>query len=82
MTSNQVAKRELPLRVIDQPGGAVIRCLCGRELATLRRGNAGHKLRRPSGRNEYEARSISLLSPDISAHGLAVMVAHALTCNG
>ena len=29
---------ELPIRVIDQPGGATLRCLCGTELATLRKG--------------------------------------------
>jgi hypothetical protein len=73
-------KQELPLRIVNQPGGAVVRCLCGRELATLRRGNASARLRRPAGRNTYEARGIALLSPDITAHGLAVMVAHALTC--
>jgi len=76
--SDPVAKRELPLRIVHQPGGAVIRCLCGRELASVRRGSAA-SLVRPSGR--YEARSLALLSPDITANGLAIMVAHALTCN-
>jgi len=78
--SNRVAKRELPLRIVDQPGGTIIRCLCGRELASMRRGSASEALKRPEGRNSYEARSIARLSPDITAHGLAIMIAHALTC--
>jgi hypothetical protein len=79
--SNQVAKRELPLRIVQQHGGAIIRCLCGRELATIRRGSAAELIRRPSGRTTMDVRSIPLLSPDITAHGLAIMVAHALTCD-
>jgi hypothetical protein len=67
------------LRIVDQPGGAVIRCLCGRELATFRRGSAA---RLQPLRGSYEARSLAVLAPDISAHGLAVMVAHALNCKG
>lgn len=74
--------RELPLRIVDQHGGAIIRCLCGRELATIRRGSAGQNIRRPSGRTSYEAKSLATLSPDITAYGLAVMVAHALSCPG
>ena len=77
MTGRREA-RELPLRIVDQPGGAVIRCLCGRELAQVRRRSAADIVRPTSGR--YEARSLAGLSPDISAAGLAVMVAHALQC--
>ena len=73
-----MAGRELPLRIIAQPGGAVIRCLCGRELAQVRR-RSGADLARPR-RGAYEARSLAGLAPDITAAGLAVMVAHALQC--
>lgn len=64
---------ELPLRILDQPGGAVIRCLCGAELSTLRRGTtvlAGLR----------QAVALPHLSPDITAAGLVVMVAHAKAC--
>lgn len=64
---------ELPLRIIDQPGGAVIRCLCGRELATLRRG-----LTEIPGMRS--AVSLPHLSPDVSVHGLVIMIAHAKAC--
>jgi len=66
---------ELPLRIIDQPGGATIRCLCGRELASIRKGLvAEHILIR-------ENRARAHLSPDITARGLAIMVAHAISCD-
>ena len=65
---------ELPLRIIDQPGGAVIRCLCGAELATLRRG-----VTRMAGLRQAVA--LPHLSPDITAAGLVVMVAHAKACD-
>jgi len=71
-------KGELPLRVVDQPGGAVIRCLCGRELAAMRRGLATGRLaaRSGSGINRGQVH----LSPDLTIHGLLVMVAHAMSC--
>lgn len=75
-----MADTELPIRIIAQHGGAVIRCLCGRELAQIRRGSAAASIRPVTGRYTREVRSIPLLSPDITAHGLAIMVAHALTC--
>ena len=63
----------LPLRIVDQPGGAVIRCLCGRELASLRKGVT--ELSRMRG-----AVSLPHLSPDISPAGLLVMIVHAKGC--
>ncbi len=63
----------LPLRIVDQPGGAVIRCLCGAELATLRRGLT----ELPGMRS---AVYMPHLSPDVTARGLLVMVVHAKAC--
>jgi hypothetical protein len=71
---------ELPLRIVNQPGGAVVRCLCGRELASIRRGSTANLIRQPAGRSQREARAISVLSPDLTVYGLAIMTAHALTC--
>jgi hypothetical protein len=73
MTGQQQRASELPLRIVDQPGGTVIRCLCGAELATLRRGVAALAVLR-------QAVTLPHLSPDITAAGLVVMVAHAKTC--
>lgn len=64
---------ELPLRIIDQPGGAVIRCLCGAELSTLRRGTTEIPGMRSSVRLLH-------LSPDITPAGLMIMVVHAKQC--
>lgn len=62
---------ELPLRIVAQPGGAVIRCLCGAEVATVRRGLArGHRM----------AVSQPGLSPDVTPAGLLMMIAHAGRC--
>jgi predicted alpha/beta-fold hydrolase len=73
MRGQQQRASELPLRIVDQPGGAVIRCLCGHELATLRRGVTGLTGMR---RDAY----LPHLAPDITAAGLVVMVAHAKAC--
>ena len=68
---------ELPIRVIDQPGGATLRCLCGTELATLRKGLvAGQALARTTGINRGQAQ----LAPDVTAAGLLVMIGHAMGC--
>ncbi len=68
---------ELPLRIIDQPGGAVIRCLCGAELAALKRGLAGGvAFARTAGANPAQGK----LSPDVSPAGLLIMVSHAQRC--
>jgi hypothetical protein len=64
---------ELPLRIIDQPGGATVRCLCGAEAATLRRASTG--MLRMRG-----AVSLPGLSPDVSPAGLLMMIAHAKQC--
>ena len=69
---------ELPLRIIDQPGGAVIRCLCGMELARMRKGVvAGQLMARTVGANRGQVQ----LSPDITERGLLIMVAHAGQCD-
>lgn len=69
---------ELPLRIIDQPGGATIRCLCGMELARMRKGvAAGPRLARTGGGVN---RGMAQLSPDLTAAGLIVMVSHAQQC--
>jgi hypothetical protein len=73
MSGHAGAARLLPLHVIDQPGGAVIRCLCGAELATLRRATTNL-------RGMSAAARLPHLSPDITAAGLAIMVAHAKQC--
>jgi hypothetical protein len=65
---------ELPLRIVDQPGGAVIRCLCGRELAAVRRG-----LTEVPGMRAGVA--LPQLSPDLTVHGLLIMVVHAKACS-
>jgi hypothetical protein len=67
---------ELPLRVVDQPGGAVIRCLCGQELARVRRALVTEQVSVRIRENHARPN----LSPDITAAGLAVMVAHAIGC--
>ena len=70
--------RQLPLIVVDQPGGATIRCLCGAEPATLRRGLAvGLQMARTgTGQNRGRAR----LAADLTTPGLLMMVLHAGRC--
>ena len=55
---------ELPLRVDDVPGGAVIRCLCGAEAAVMAPGMA----------DQWRG------TADPSAAGLLRMVLHARRC--
>jgi hypothetical protein len=68
---------ELPLRVYDQPGGAVVRCLCGLELARMRKGVEGGRLMaRTTGMNRGQVQ----LGPDVTTPGLLAMVVHASAC--
>jgi hypothetical protein len=68
---------ELPLRIVQQPGGATIRCLCGLELARMRKGvSGGVKFARAAGGN----RALMSLAADVTTPGLAAMVAHAMAC--
>lgn len=68
---------ELPLRVIDQDGGAALRCLCGVEAATLRRGLvADAKMAHLAGANRGQVK----LAPDMTTPGLLMMVCHAMAC--
>lgn len=67
------ARGVLPLRVVDQPGGAVIRCLCGAEAATLRKAvtqMAGLRAAAP----------LPGLSPDITPAAVLNMIIHARSC--
>lgn len=66
---------ELPLRIIDQPGGAVIRCLCGAEAATLRRGITPTRAMR-------RAVQLNQLSPDVTPAAVLIMILHARACPG
>jgi hypothetical protein len=68
---------ELPLRIIDQPGGLVIRCLCGAEAAVVKPAppvaaivRAGHSMRRTN----------RTLSPDGTPAAVLRMALHAQQC--
>jgi hypothetical protein len=71
-----IAAAELPLRIIDQPGGPVVRCLCGRELAQIRRSTGNNSM--VGLRSSGPARP--LLGSDVSPAALLVMIAHARQC--
>jgi hypothetical protein len=61
---DQQGTAELPLRIWDAPGGAVIRCLCGAEAAVMR----------PSIMAQWKGQA------DPSAAGLLRMQLHAQRC--
>lgn len=69
---------ELPLRIVDQPGGATLRCLCGLEAARLVRSTVNRSMvgLRSSGRERPR------LSPDLSPAAILAMVLHAEQCGG
>jgi hypothetical protein len=66
---------ELPLRFHEVNGVLVLRCLCGRELATWRRGItelAGMR----------QAVPLAQLAGDVSRAGILTMLIHARKCTG
>jgi hypothetical protein len=65
---------ELPLRIVDGPDGAMIRCLCGATGASVRR----HVAHQMTGLRAAPAATV--LSPDVTPAGLARMVLHGQTC--
>lgn len=67
---------ELPIRVIDQPGGPVLRCLCGAESSTLRRGTVNRSMPGLRGSGPAQLRA----GPDMSPAALVIMAAHARSC--
>jgi hypothetical protein len=73
--SGDVFPGELPLRIVDQPGGAVIRCLCGAEAATLRRAVTPTRAMR-------SAVQLNQLSPDVTPAAVLMMILHARKCPG
>lgn len=66
---------ELPLRVVDEPGGPYIRCLCGAE-ATVMRPELDHQRGGVVRTNRARLHAGSDLSPA----ALIRMVAHAKQC--
>jgi hypothetical protein len=68
---------ELPLRVIDQPGGAILRCLCGLETARLVKSTVNDSM--TGLRSSGPARP--RLSPDLSPAAILAMVVHAESCD-
>ena len=70
--------RELPLRIVSQPGGAVLRCLCGLEACRLVRSTVNNSM--TGLRSSGAARP--RLSPDLSPAALLAMVVHAQACAG
>ncbi|HEV2375173.1 MAG TPA: hypothetical protein VGS19_23815 [Streptosporangiaceae bacterium] len=68
----------LPLRVIDQPGGLVIRCLCGAESAVVR---PSSELSVAVVRASHGVGTLNRgVSPDVSPAAVVRMAAHAKTC--
>ena len=68
-----MAGEELPLRIVDQPGGAVIRCLCGAEAASIRRATTQMSGLRASA-------ALPGLAPDVTPAGILMMIVHARAC--
>lgn len=66
----------LPLRIIDQPGGPVIRCLCGAEGAVLRAGLANRSMTGLRGSGP----ALSRASPDLTPAAVLRMILHARNC--
>ena len=70
---------ELPLRIIDQPGGPVIRCLCGVESAVVRAGPPAGAA--PVIRAAHGARVMArAVGPGTTPADVLRMVLHARRC--
>jgi hypothetical protein len=67
---------ELPVRIIEEPGGGmIIVCLCGAEAAVMRRGlDDGELLRLRQSGYRTQIRS------DLTPAGLITMIIHARKC--
>lgn len=70
--------KELPLRIIDQPGGPVIRCLCGAEAAIVYPAASGTAAIITANRGTG-VRNRGL-SPDLTPAAVLRMVAHVKAC--
>jgi hypothetical protein len=68
--------RILPLRIIDQPGGPVIRCLCGAEAAVIRAGLSNSTMTGLRGSGP----ALSHAGPDLTPAAVMRMVLHAKGC--
>jgi hypothetical protein len=71
-----VIRGELPLRVVDQPGGAVLRCLCGLEAGRLIKSTGNYTMVGLRGSGLARAR----IGPDLSPAAVLAMVLHAQLC--
>lgn len=67
----------LPLRIIDQAGGPVIRCLCGAEAAVARLMPPNRAMLGLRGSGPR----VDRLRPDLSPHAVLSMVLHAKRCD-
>ena len=67
---------ELPVRIIQGPRGLLMRCLCGAESATLRKGTANSTMTRL----RSSGPAVPQLGADLTPAGLLIMAAHAAQC--
>ena len=67
---------ELPIRIVDDGSGPVLRCLCGAESATLRKGTVNRSMTRLRSSGPAALAMAAGLTPA----DLLIMVAHARTC--
>lgn len=68
------AGAELPLRVVDTPGGLRLVCLCGAEATVIRPGLANELIRLKASHSRPKA------SAGLTPVGLLRLVLHAKTC--
>jgi hypothetical protein len=69
---------ELPLRIIDQPGGIIIRCLCGAEAAVVKPATTGAAAIVRAAHSQRVANRG--LSPDLTPAAVLRMALHAQQC--
>ena len=67
---------ELPLRVVDQPKGAVLRCLCGLEAARLVKSTVNRSMLGLRGSGPAQMS----VGPDLSPAAVLAMILHAQQC--